>query len=209
MATSSSRGRGGKQETIRVAAQRLFLAHGFAGTTTDAITTAAGVSKETLYRYYPGKEAIFADVLGGLTLDCSETSMLEVLATANPRSTDELRQVLSTVAERISGSILQPTYVALVRTTVAEAQRFPELGKLYRESVPDRALAAVEELFRQVQDRGLVKHNVDTRAAALLFIGPLIARLFLDGLLASEGESRMPTPEELAALVDLVMNAVT
>jgi AcrR family transcriptional regulator len=205
--TTSSRGRAGKQETIREAAERLFLAHGFAGTTTDAITAAAGVSKETLYRYYPGKTAIFTDVLGNLRLDRAASSLFEDLATVDPGTTEELRQVLTTVATRISVSILQPAYVALVRITIAEARRFPELGTLYREQVPGRALALVEELFRRAQDRGVIG-QVDARAAALLFMGFPIARLFLDGLLASEGESRLPAPEEIEAMVDLVMNAV-
>ena len=49
-------------------AQRLFVESGFAGTSMDAIAAAAQVSKPTLYRYYQNKEALFADVLGDLTV---------------------------------------------------------------------------------------------------------------------------------------------
>ena len=104
--------------------------------------------------------------------------------------------------------MFQPDYLALVRVTVAEVQRFPELGSLYRERVPERVLAAVERIFRQAQERGLID-RIDTRAAALLFVGPLVSSLFFDGVLAPGGAPRPPTAEERAALVDLVMNAVT
>jgi AcrR family transcriptional regulator len=201
-------GRGDKQEAIREAAQGLFLARGFAGTTTDAITTAAGVSKETLYRYYPGKDALFADVLGRLTVDNPRVSALAVLESADPATVEELRIVLEDLAEHIAASMFQPDYLALVRVTVAEAPRFPELGALFRERVPERVLAGLERLFRQAQDRGVIE-PADARAAAFLFIGPLVARLFFDGLLAPSGATRAPTADERTALVDLVMSALT
>jgi TetR/AcrR family transcriptional repressor of mexJK operon len=206
--TNSPRaGRGAKQDEIREAAQRLFLARGFAGTTTDAITAEAGVSKETLYRYYASKDAIFADVLGRLTLDNPSDSPLAVLDSSNPATADELRLVLTALAERIGASMFQPDYLALVRVTIAEEPRFPELGALFRERVPERVLAAVERLFCQAQDRGVIERT-DVRATARLFIGPLVASLLFDGLLPPGGAPRPPTAEERAALVDLVMNAV-
>ena len=56
-----------KREQILTAARRLFLQHGFADTSTEAIRIEAGVSKETLYRYYASKEELFVDVLGNLS----------------------------------------------------------------------------------------------------------------------------------------------
>jgi AcrR family transcriptional regulator len=201
-------GRAGKQEVIREAAQRLFLARGFAGTTTDAITTEAGVSKETLYRYYSSKDEIFTDVVSRLTVDNPRVSALAVLESADPNTVEEFRFVLADLAEHIAASMFQSEYVALVRVTVAEAPRFPELGAHFRERVPERVLAGVERLFWQAQDRGVIART-DPRAAAFLFIGPLMSRLFLDGLLAPGDPPRAPTAEERTALIDLVMNAVT
>src|SRR2546423_13494696 len=58
-----------KREQILTAARRLFLQHGFADTSTEAIRIEAGVSKETLYRYYASKEELFTAVLRQLTLE--------------------------------------------------------------------------------------------------------------------------------------------
>lgn len=201
-------GRGNKQDAIRAAAQRLFLAQGFARTTTDAITREAGVSKETLYRYYPSKDAIFADVLGCQTLDNPHDSPLAILESAEPTTPEELRLLLTTLAKRITATMFHPDYLALVRVTIAEEPRFPELGALFRARVPDRVIAEVESLFRRAQQDGLIA-PVDARTAALLFVGPLVAHLFFDGLLAPVGAAQAPNEEELATLVDLVMNAVT
>src|SRR6266568_5177680 len=58
------------REQIRAAAYRLFLQHGYMSTSTDAILAEAGISsKETLYRHYASKEALFVDVLSHLTME--------------------------------------------------------------------------------------------------------------------------------------------
>src|ERR1700692_2340375 len=49
-----------KIETVTRAPRELFLDHGFSATSMDAIAKAAGVSKATLYAYFPSKEALFA-----------------------------------------------------------------------------------------------------------------------------------------------------
>jgi len=46
-----------------------FLRLGFSPVTTDAIASAAGVSKATLYRYFPGKERLFRDIILGQLLE--------------------------------------------------------------------------------------------------------------------------------------------
>ena len=50
------------RERLRAAAHRLFLRQGYLATSVDAILAEAGISsKETLYRKYANKEALFAD----------------------------------------------------------------------------------------------------------------------------------------------------
>jgi TetR/AcrR family transcriptional repressor of mexJK operon len=48
------------REKILTAAEGLFLAGGYHGTAMDAVTEAAGVSKQTVYAHFPSKEALFA-----------------------------------------------------------------------------------------------------------------------------------------------------
>src|SRR5579884_539065 len=90
-----------KREQIRAAAQRLFLRHGFVGTSTDAIMAEAGVaSKETLYRYYPNKEELFADVLRHLTLENPGNRWLTERE-LEVKNGQELRQLLTEVAQEL------------------------------------------------------------------------------------------------------------
>jgi TetR/AcrR family transcriptional repressor of mexJK operon len=52
-----------KQATIIQAALALFLEQGYAATSMDTVASQAGVTKQTVYRYYPSKEELFSAVM--------------------------------------------------------------------------------------------------------------------------------------------------
>ena len=54
-----------KRAQITKAAREVFLERGYAATSMDAVTALAGVSKQTLYSYFPSKGELFADFLDG------------------------------------------------------------------------------------------------------------------------------------------------
>jgi len=49
-----------RRALIAAEAEKLFVARGFKGTSTDQIAAACRISKQTLYRLYPGKQELFA-----------------------------------------------------------------------------------------------------------------------------------------------------
>src|ERR1700712_3909810 len=117
-----------KKEQIRAAARQLFLQNGFLGTSTDAIMAAAGIaSKETLYRYYPGKEELFLDVLRSLTVERPHFPQLTE-NTPGPATIEELETLLKTAIREILATMFQPEYLAVIRIIIAELPRFPQLG---------------------------------------------------------------------------------
>src|SRR5579859_936775 len=128
------------REQIQTAARRLFLQHGYLATSTDAILAEAGIaSKETLYRHYASKEELFVDVLGQLTLEQPRVSAtLSHLPAVHDRVS--LRQSLIIVASEILTLMAQPDYLTLLRVIISEAARFPQLGTLFRSTVPERGL---------------------------------------------------------------------
>ena len=54
-----------KRAQITKAAREVFLERGYAATSMDAVTALAGVSKQTIYSYFPSKGELFADFLDG------------------------------------------------------------------------------------------------------------------------------------------------
>ena len=58
-----------KQTAIVQAALDLFLQQGYAATSMDSVADLAGVTKQTVYRYYPSKDALFAAAMEKIRAD--------------------------------------------------------------------------------------------------------------------------------------------
>ncbi len=196
-----------KRAQIRDAAQRLFLDQGYAATSMDAVTAAAGVSKQTVYVYYPSKRALFADVLEQASVGHPEFQALDYLRTAHPASRAELQEVLTQLAQRVLQTMLQPEYISLLRALIPEVRSHPELGELFREVVARRSLQSVGQLLEDAAHRGIIG-QVDTDAAARLFVGPILTYLVLDGLLSAREPAQQPDAASIESIVALVVAAL-
>lgn len=197
-----------KRDQIRAGAQRLFLERGFAGSSTDAIAREAGVSKQTLYAYYPGKESLLADVLERVIGEGLQYRLPDSAGEISPENRDELRQALVDLGNDIIEGIMQPEYVALIRIIVTESPRLPQLGNLFRSTVGERALGIVSGILQQARDGDLAQVP-DLDSASRMFVGPLLTYAILDGLLISEGQPQPPNPERIEALVDMYMKSIS
>lgn len=195
------------REQIRAAAQRLFLQHGYLATSTDAILAEAGIaSKETLYRHYAGKEELFADVLRHVTLEQPHFAA-QISQLPAPQNLPALRQALTTLARELLALMLQPEYQALVRMVIAEMSRFPQLGQLYRATVPERGLSILTVLLRQASENQLIA-NVDFDAVTHALLGGLVAYAIFGMFFAGE-DAPPPAFERADALVEVIMRALT
>src|SRR5690242_12609213 len=108
------------RDRLRSAAHRLFLQQGYQATSIDTILAEAGISsKETLYRYYSSKEALFVDVLSHLTMEQPGFSE-KLAALPTPLDLTSLRQALRQLSYEIISMMCQPGYLPLIRMIIAE-----------------------------------------------------------------------------------------
>jgi TetR/AcrR family transcriptional repressor of mexJK operon len=197
-----------KRDQILSGARAVFLRDGFAAASTDTIAAEAKVSKRTLYVYYPSKEELFAGVMRDLTIENPQSRALESMEEMAPGSEEELRRDLLELARKIVVTMMQPDYLALLRTTIADTHRFPQLGVIYRATVPERAMRSFAVFIERSRERGVVGPHVDGDTAARMFVGPLLTYAILDGLFA-EGPPRPPAQEKIEDIVELYMKAIT
>ena len=195
------------RERLRVAAHRLFLRQGYLATSIDAILAEAGIaSKETLYRHYASKEALFADVLSHLTMEQPGFSE-RLTALPAPDDLEALRRALTTLAREILAMMNQPGYLPLVRMVIAETPRFPQLGSLFFATVTERGLSLITGLLRAARERRLIA-AVYVEAVAHTLLGGLLTYAIMN-LVVAEGEAQ-PIPLERAnAVVAVIMRALT
>jgi TetR/AcrR family transcriptional repressor of mexJK operon len=196
-----------KREQVLEGARRVFLREGFAASSTDAIAREAGVSKRTLYSYYPSKEDLFAEVLRALTVENPRTRVLDFVRGAEPESPEELRGALVGLAKKVASTMMDPEYLALLRTIIADSHRFPQLGEIFRSTVPERGLGEVRAMLKRAQENGVVVVG-DPEVMTRMFMGTLLTYTMIDGLFRP-GRPRPPAPEKIEEMVDLYLKAVT
>jgi len=143
-----------KRRSIVDAAREVFMERGYAGATMDAIAAAAGVSKPTVYNHFADKQQLFAQMLSD-TIDELTLPFYEQVVD-QPENVD-VRDYLRDLARLLLNAVMQPQNLRLRRLVIAEASRFPELGRMYEEKAPDRAIAAVTEALKRLAKSGALQ----------------------------------------------------
>ena len=138
MAAEIKKGR--KFDQVLEGAREIFLRDGFEGASVDEIARAAGVSKATLYSYFPDKRLLFSEVA---RIECNRQAEETIEGIGNEASVEH---VLHESANRIVRFFLSDFGQQVYRICVAESYRFPELGQRFYASGP----ALVRERMAQV-----------------------------------------------------------
>jgi TetR/AcrR family transcriptional regulator, mexJK operon transcriptional repressor len=151
-----------KRRAILLAAESLFLEHGYLGTTMDEIAALAVVSKQTVYKHFADKERLFIEIVTTTVNEVGDPIADEILKLRDPdRVQDDLRKLAHTL---LSG-VMQPRLLALRRLVIGEAGRFPELGRAFYERGAGRSTAALAVVFERLVARGALSLD-DPRLAA-------------------------------------------
>lgn len=195
------------RQRIRTAAHCLFLRQGYLATSIDAILAEAGISsKETLYRHYANKEALFVDVLSHLTMEQPGFSE-KLAALPTPHDLPSLRRALTELSREILSMMIQPDYLPLVRMIIAEVPRFPQLGSLFFSTVTQRGLAIVTAQLQAAREQQIIA-EIDFDAVTHAWLGGLLAYVLTSLLFASE-EAHPPALDRADAVVEIIMRALT
>jgi AcrR family transcriptional regulator len=197
-----------KREQILAGAQRAFLREGFAAVSTDTLAREAGVSKRTLYAYYPGKEELFVDVLRGLTIEQPKTNVLAFIRAIAPNTVEELHEVLVQLAERIMAITMTPEYLAVMRAIIADSHRFPQLTEAVRSTIPEMALKEIGDMLQRARENGVALRG-DGDIMTRLYLGSLFSYVLLDGLLRPLSQPQPPDVRKIRQIVDLYMQAIS
>ena len=151
--------RGRKFGQVLAGARDVFLRDGFEGANVDDIAREAGVSKATLYSYFPDKRLLFVEVA---RIECARQAdaAIETLTPDMPPAV-----VLHTAATRLVAFMTSDFGRQMYRTCVAESGRFPEIGRAFYESGPKLVRDRLGAYLRDAVARGqLVIDDIDLAA---------------------------------------------
>lgn len=152
-----------KAEAILVAAERLFLSQGFAGTSMQDVATEANVAKATVYSNFPNKEELFAAVIHRR----AENSKLDL--TDVDLDSPDLAATLVELACAFLADIYSREQVELFQTVVSDARRFPQLGRMMIEGPFVETHGKITQFFERRVAAGDLVYD-DPHMAAEYFI---------------------------------------
>ncbi len=143
--------KGRKFDQVLEGARTVFLSDGFEGASVDDIARAAGVSKATLYSYFPDKRFLFMQVA---KTECQRQADLaiETIDMDGP-----IRQVLHDIATEMVDFMTSKFGKQVFRICVGESDRFPELGREFYESGPMLIRSKLIDFFEKGVARGDLK----------------------------------------------------
>ncbi|HLL18092.1 MAG TPA: TetR/AcrR family transcriptional regulator [Rubrivivax sp.] len=135
-----------RPQELLEAALALFVEKGFAATRAEEVAQRAGVSKGTLYLYYPSKEELFKAVVRQ-NLSALIAEGMELVQQHEGDTSSLLTALLRTWWDRIGNT---PT-AGIHKIVLSEVRNFPELAQFYT----DEVIVPADELFCCCVRRGI------------------------------------------------------
>src|ERR1700692_185012 len=134
-----------KRAAILGAAQQVFFANGYVGASMDLVAATAAVSKQTVYKHFGNKVALFREVVTNIVRARDAGITADMVALGEGSFEERLR----TFARFFLRGVMQPDVLRLRRLVIGEAGRFPELGEAFYDLGPKRAAEQMALALRE------------------------------------------------------------
>ena len=159
-----------RADHIVAAALAEFADAGYAGVTVGDIARRAGTTTPALLRAFASKEEIFREVVRSTLVGVLRTLEVAHLPPADQSTPDAVRDF----AHRYWSTMQRPELSALLRLTMAELPRFPELAVFHATETLERFLHELERIIERGIERGELR-PLDVRASARTVLATLAA----------------------------------
>jgi AcrR family transcriptional regulator len=173
------------------AADRLFFSHGFGGTSMDDLARELGMSKKTIYRYFPGKRSLLAAVLDRQFARIEETLTDATASVADRPFDQQVERFLIAAGGQLS---------RIGARQLLWGRGDPMLRPYVEQRVEDVVYRRIDSLFRTGHERGLLPAPPELLS--------LITRGALERLLESElpHDLDRSAADLLRATIDVVLH---
>ena len=180
-------------------ARKVFLEQGFDGASVGDIVRVAGVSKGTLYAYFPSKEKLFE------TLIFEDRRRQAEQLFSIDMSNQDVRAELTALGRRFLARVLSAEALSHARTVIAASARFPEIGRAYLEAGPHYGARELATYFDMQSKAGILRVEHGERAA-WQFLDLCKSRLHLRQILGAQDTfSTEEIEENIAEAVDIFL----
>ena len=150
------------------AALDVFSEHGLAAARLEDIAKLAGVSKGTIYLYFPNKEALFCEMVREMVGESITSAQIRITA-----GTDSAREKYSNYMKAVWDKVRSPTFDKLHRVVEADLQSYPTLLQFFFSEISLRSMDVAAGIIRQGIEAGEFR-DVDPDAVTRIHHAVLI-----------------------------------
>ena len=163
-----------RPQQIIEAALEVFGECGLANARLQDIASRAGVSKGTIYLYFPNKEELFREMIRQTAVAAIERAE-QVITHGTP--TEQLLAFMKGYWQFVRS----PVFSTIYRLVLGELHQFPDLAKFYAHEVVARGLKLMNGIIRRGIDAGEFR-EIDPMVAARM----LVALIVMNGIWRDE-----------------------
>jgi TetR/AcrR family transcriptional repressor of mexJK operon len=182
------------REAILLAAKSVFLREGY-GASLDSVAAAAGVARQTVYNQFGNKDRLFSDVVQAVY----QRILNPILVI---ESGADFIETLTIYGRHFMRIAFDPDSLALLRITLGEYQKFPELARISYALRASHAIPVltdhIADFLREHMQRGVIE-EVDPLMASEAFVGSFTAHARHRALVGAGYD----TPERLEAMLQM------
>jgi AcrR family transcriptional regulator len=152
------------KERIQEKALDHFLQFGFSKVTMNEIAEDLGMSKKTLYQYFPGKEDLLAEVVSSLHAETATT----IEALVNDKTMDYVQKLHGAL------DILSAFHSKMTPYFLADMEKHaPEVCKVANDFKRDRIRNIMSSLIAEGIQKGVFRDDIDQELIVLIYAGAL------------------------------------
>jgi len=182
------------------AALDLFVERGFSATRSEDVAARAGVSKGTLYLYYPSKEELLKEVIRHNVIN-QITEGMQIIRDFDGTTPELLAMVLRLWWERIG----ETRASGIVKLMTSEVRNFPEIAQFYVDEVVNPSNQMLAQVIQRGVDRGEFR-DVNVVEVVHALVGPLVFLALNKHSLGACSAAFLLEPKVvIGALVDMVL----
>jgi AcrR family transcriptional regulator len=151
-------------DDVLTAALQLFSDRGIDATSMDAIAETSGVSKATIYKHWPDKDALCLEVLDRCGTDVASREV----------DVGDVRSELLAILSHRQSERQADIRIRLMPHLVAYAARNPVFAKAWQGRFLEPARTELKRAFARAIERGELPRTLNVDLAIALLIGPMV-----------------------------------
>lgn len=182
-----------RPDEVLDAALAVFVEKGFAAARVEDVARRAGVSKGTVYLYFPSKEALIEGIVRRAVAPIALRALPD-LETFDGDPRMPITMLMMILVEQLG----QPDKIAVPKLILREVMSFPAIATFYRQEVLDKVIPALTGLIRRGVETGKLR-PVDPELTVRSIIGPLLAHMALGELFGIKPEGEGLSLDRLVA----------